>query len=93
MVLYIYLGISLLTMILFLLTNVSSIHIAKSKIKNLSDKQNKDKAGLIIAYLKLIIISFIPLVNIFFLFLMLFFGNEISKKANVIIDEAIEKSK
>jgi hypothetical protein len=93
MILYIYLGISILTLVLFLLTNSSLIHTVKGKIKDLPDKHDKDKVGLIGSYVKLVVISFIPLVNVFFLFLLLFCGNEINKRTNKMVDEAIEKSK
>ncbi|HHX71284.1 MAG TPA: hypothetical protein GX708_24980 [Gallicola sp.] len=93
MMLYIYLGISILTLIVFLLTSASLIHTAKGKIKDLPKKLDKDKAGLVNAYLKLVIISFIPLVNVFFLLVMLFGSNEINKRANKMIDDANEKLK
>lgn len=91
--LYIYLGISILTFIIFSLTSASLIHVAKSKIKDLPDKYEKDKAGLINSYLKLFIISFIPFVNIFFLFTLIFCGNEINKRTNKMVDEAIKNLK
>jgi hypothetical protein len=91
MILYIYIGISLLTLVVFLLTNASLIHDVKQKLKDLPEKNNKDMAGLINAYLKLAIISFIPLVNVCMLFILLFCGNEINKRANKLVDEAIEK--
>lgn len=93
MILYIYLGVSILTFIVFVLTNASLIHTAKGKIKDLPNKHEKDKAGLVISYLKLFIISFIPIVNVFFLFILLFCGDEINKRTSKIIDAAIEKSK
>ena len=92
MILYIYLGISVLTLIIFILTNLSLIHGVKTKIKDIPDKQNKDVAGLINAYLKLAIISFIPLVNIFMLIIVLFYGDEINKRTNKLVEDAIEKN-
>lgn len=92
MILYIYLGVSILTLVLLLLTNASLIHTAKLKLKDLPDKHGEDKAGVIGVYIKLAVISFIPIVNVFFLFLLLFCGDEINKKANKIIDGAVEKS-
>ena len=93
MLLYIYLGVSILTFIVFLLTNASLIHAVKGKIKDLPDEHRKDKAGLVNSYLKLFIISFIPLVNVFFLFILLFCGDEINKRTNKLVEAAIEKSK
>jgi hypothetical protein len=92
MIFYIYLGVSILTLTIMILTNLSLIHNVKEKTKDIPDKRKKDRAGLVNAFLKIAVISFIPLVNLFFLLLMIFYGEEINKNTNKMIDEAIKKS-
>ena len=91
MILKIYLVVSVLTFIVFLLTNLSLKNTIEHKTKKILEKSNKDIAGTINAYLKLFIICFTPLVNLFFLFIVLFCGNEIKKRVDKITDDIIEK--
>lgn len=91
MILYIYLGISMLAFILLLLKNISLVHNAKLKLKDFEEVNDKDIAGSISSYLKLAVICFIPLINIVMLFIVLFCENELNKRADKLIDEAINK--
>ena len=92
MILYIYLGISLVTLILLILTNLSGVHNIKRKYGDkLPKDQNQDIAGIILSWIKLIFISFIPLYNILMLLLLIFKPELFSDKAEEVIKNAIEK--
>ena len=91
MIFKIYILISVLTLAMILITNASILHSSKSKLKDKIDINEKDRAGILIAYLKIAIISFIPFVNIFLLFILVFFNGEIDKRVDKLIDESVSK--
>ena len=84
-----YLVISSVTFILYLLKDVSLTCLAKEKC-NTGKNVNKDITGILFAYLKLLVISFIPIFNILFLIVILFMEDKLNKEANRIINEAIK---
>lgn len=88
MLLKIYLGISVLTLILFALQNLSGINRVKNKYGDELDKfeENKDITGTIMAWLKMAIVSFIPLYNILMLIILIFFTSKLTEK----IDENVK---
>ena len=89
MLLYIYLGISIITFLLFVLTNISIIHMAKVKYGSKIPKDNKpDVAGEVLSYIKIAVICFIPLVNMFFLFIILFMNDRVSQRSKDILEKA-----
>ncbi|MCD7996486.1 MAG: hypothetical protein LUH21_04550 [Clostridiales bacterium] len=89
MIFKIYLVISSVTFILYLLKDVSLTRLAKEKC-NTGKNVNKDITGILFAYLKLLVISFIPIFNILFLIVILFMEDKLNKEANRIINEAIK---
>jgi len=83
-ILYIYLGISILTFIMWTLENISAIHRAKSI---LTKKGKSDIAGTIGSFIKLIIMSFIPVFNLILLIALMFAGDKIDNEVNKMINE------
>lgn len=95
MLLKIYLIISILTLILFALQNLSGINRVKNRYGDELDKFDgkKDIAGTVMAWLKMAIISFIPLYNIFMLVILVFCSSKINEKADEIVKNAVEKAR
>lgn len=95
MLLKIYLGISVLTLILFALQNLSGINRVKNKYGDELDKfeENKDITGTIMAWLKMAIVSFIPLYNILMLIILIFFTSKLTEKIDENVKNAVEKAR
>ena len=89
MLLKIYLGISILTFVMYILTNMSLANRTKAKYGDKLKKKNKKKdvPGVILSYTKIIIQCFLPLWNIVLLFVIIFCSSKVTKAA----DEAVEK--
>lgn len=83
MLLKIYLVISIITLIIFILSTRSLENQASNKygdkFKQLDKINKKDVAGKVFAWLQILIISFLPVVNIAFLFVIIFKYDEIRK--------------
>lgn len=95
MLLKIYLGISVLTLILFALQNLSGINRVKNKYGDELDKfeENKDITGTIMAWLKMAIVSFIPLYNILMFIILIFFTSKLTEKIDENVKNAVEKAR
>lgn len=80
MLLKIYLGISVLTFVLYTLINFSLQNKIKRKYTD-KMKENKNKKkdvfGVIFSWLRLVIMSFIPIYNILLLIVIIFKSDEI----------------
>ena len=55
------------------------------------ETKKKDIAGIVLGWLKAVIISFIPIYNIILLIVMLFFGNKIEEKSDEMVKSALTK--
>lgn len=76
----IYLGISILTFVLYTLQNFSLQNKIKRKYANkIKEKLNKKKdiSGIIFSWLRLVVLSFIPIYNILLLLILIFKSDEI----------------
>ncbi len=96
MLLKIYLSISILTLICMILTNFSLVNRIKNKYGDEIDAKSKetkkkDIAGTILSWLKVVIMSFIPLYNIVLLVVVLFFMNKVEEKSDEVVKSALEK--
>ena len=96
MLLKIYLGISIITLICMILTNFSLVNKMKNKYGDeidakLKKTKQKDIAGTILSWLKTVIMSFIPLYNIVLLIVILFFMNKVEEKSDEMEKSALEK--
>ena len=96
MLLKIYLGISIITLICMILTNFSLVNKMKNKYGDeidakLKKTKQKDIAGTILSWLKTVIMSFIPLYNIVLLIVILFFMNKVEEKSDEMVKSALEK--
>lgn len=96
MLLKIYLGISIITFILIVLNKFSIVNRMKNKYGKEIDAKSKetkkkDIAGIVLGWLKAVIMSFIPIYNIILLIVMLFFGNKIEEKSNEMVKSALAK--
>lgn len=96
MLLKIYLGISIITFILIVLNKFSIVNRMKNKYGKEIDAKSKetkkkDIAGIVLGWLKAVIISFIPIYNIILLIVMLFFGNKIEEKSDEMVKSALTK--
>ena len=96
MLLKIYLGISIITFILIVLNNFSIVNRMKNKYGKEIDAKSKetkkkDIAGIVLGWLKAVIMSFIPIYNIILLIVMLFFGNKIEEKSDEMVKSAPAK--
>lgn len=93
MLLNIYLGISCITLVLFILHNLSGINRAKHRLKdeNLYSVKHNDFAGVLLSWIKMVIISFIPIYNILMLIVLLFCSNEVTRRTDDIIDKALKR--
>lgn len=96
MLLKIYLGISIITFILMVLNNFSIVNRMKNKYGKEIDAKSKetkkkDIAGIVLGWLKAVIMSFIPIYNIILLIVMLFFGNKIEEKSDEMVKSALAK--
>ena len=95
MLLKIYLGISVLVFVLFVLQNLSGVNRAKNKYGDELSKygKQKDVAGSILSWLKLVIISFIPIYHILMLIVLVFYTSKINEKSDELVKSAIEKAR
>lgn len=98
MLLKIYLCISILTLISMILINFSLVNRVKNKYGDEIDAKSKktkkkDVAGTILLFLKLVIMSFIPMYNIVLLVLILFFMDKIEQKEDEMIKSALQEEK
>ena len=96
MLLKIYLCISILTLICMILTNFSLVNRTKNKYGDEIDAKSKetkkkDIAGTILSWMKVVIMSFIPLYNIVLLVVVLFFMNRVEEKSDEMVKSALEK--
>jgi uncharacterized membrane protein YjgN (DUF898 family) len=95
MIFKIYLGVSILTLAILVLHNLSGINQAKHKykeeLKMIAFKS--DTSGVILSWLKIFIYSFIPVMNVAMLFIFVFFGNKIQAQVQGKLDKAIEQRK
>ena len=94
MLLKIYLGISILTLICYILTNFSTIQRVKNKYKEKLDtiETKTDLAGTILSWLKIVIISFIPIYHILMLIVIVFMGDKITARSDEIIENAFSNA-
>ena len=94
MLIKIYLGISILTLICYILTNLSAIQRVKNKYKEKLDtvEAKSDLAGSILAWLKIAIISFIPIYHILMLVVIIFMGDKITKRSDEIVENALRNA-
>ena len=90
----IYLGISILTLICYILTNLSTIQRVKNKYKEKLEivETKSDLAGSILAWLKITIISFIPIYHILMLIVIIFMGDKITKRSDEIVENALRNA-
>lgn len=91
MLLKVYLSISVLTLICYVLTNFSTMQRVKNKYKEKLDtiETKTDLAGSILAWLKIAIISFIPIYHILMLIVIIFMGDKITKRSDEIVGNAL----
>lgn len=92
MLLKIYLGISMLTLVLYTLTNFSLQNRMKRKYADkIKEKlnQKKDISGIIFSWLRLVVLSFIPIYNILLLFVLIFKSDEIMLQGEEKVKEAL----
>ena len=92
MLLKIYLGISVLTLVLYTLLNFSLQNKMKRKYADkINEKKNKKKdiSGVVFSWLRLVIMSFIPIYNILLLFVLIFKSDEIMLQGEEKIKEAL----
>lgn len=94
MLLKIYLGISILTLICYVLTNFSTIQRVKNKYKEKPDtiETKTDLAGSILLWLKIVIISFIPIYHILMLIVIVFMGDKITIRSDKIVENALRNA-
>ena len=94
MLLKVYLSISVLTLICYILTNLSAIQRVKNKYKEkLETVETKyDLAGSILVWLKITIISFIPIYHILMLIVIIFMGDKITKRSDEIVENALRNA-
>lgn len=95
MLLKIYLGISVLVFVLFVLQNLSGFKRAKNKYGDELSRYvgQKDVAGFILSWLKIVIISFIPIYHILILIVLVFCTSKTNEKLDELVKSAIEKEK
>ena len=94
MIFYIYLVISLLTAVLLMLMNISTLHTIKEKYKDqLPSGYKTDVAGNTSAYIKIIILGFIPIYNMFMLLMLIFKSNIFFDRAEEMIKEKLRLRK
>lgn len=94
MLLKIYLGISILTLVLYVLTNFSLQNRMKRKYADkIKEKLNKKKdiSGIIFSWLRLVILSFIPIYNILLLLILIFKSDEVMFQGEKQVKEALYK--
>lgn len=92
MLLKIYLGISILTFILYTLQNFSLQNKMKRKYANkIKEKLNKKKdiSGIIFSWLRLAILSLVPIYNILLLLILIFKSDEIMIEGEKQVKEAL----
>lgn len=90
----VYLLISIIVLVLFVLHNLSGINRSQHKMKGKEiNKENtyKDKAGTILVWMKMMVVSFIPIYHILMLIILLFFSSKIIEKTDKIVEETIKK--
>lgn len=92
MLLKIYLGISVLTLVLYTLVNFSLQNKMKRKYADkINEKKNKKKdiSGVVFSWLRLVIMSFIPIYNMLLLFVLIFKSDEIMFQGEEKVKEAL----
>ena len=92
MLLKIYLGISVLTFVLYTLINFSLQNKMKRKYADkMKENKNKKKdiSGVVFSWLRLVIMSFIPIYNILLLFVLIFKSDEILLQGEEKVKEAL----
>lgn len=94
MLLKIYLGISILTLICYVLANFSTMQRVRNKYKEQLDtiETKTDLAGIILSWLKIVIISFIPIYHILMLIVIVFMGDKITARSDEIIENALRNA-
>lgn len=76
MIIEVYLGISILAFILCMLKACS----LTKRMENEGEKGKGDTAGAVLVVIKLIVFCFLPILNVFIIYAILFCGNEIGTK-------------
>lgn len=94
MLLKIYLGISILTLICSVLTNFSTMQRVRNKYKEKLDtiETKTDLVGSILSWLKIVIISFIPIYHILMLIVIVFMGDKITTRSDEIVENALRNA-
>ena len=95
MLLKIYLGISIITLICSVLANLSILNRAINKygeqIEASAKKvKKKDRAGMILAWLKIVVASFLPVINVIVLLAIIFAVDKIAKQSDEYIEAALK---
>lgn len=84
MLLELYLGISIITLIVFILTIKSlenqAINKYEDRFKQVDKMHKKDAAGQILSCLQMLIVSFVPILNIMLLLVIIFNYSDLRKK-------------
>jgi hypothetical protein len=96
MLLKIYLGISFLTLIcmvlyIFSLENKISNKYGKQFAEKAKETTKKDIPGAILAWLKILITSFIPIFNVFILIIIIFFEKNIYEQTDEIVEKTLKE--
>ena len=97
MLLKIYLGVSIITFICLVLTNLSILNRAINKYgdkieQNAKQIKKKDRAGLVLVWLKILIASFIPVINIVMLLTVIFVVDKVVKKSDEYVEQALKEN-
>lgn len=97
MLLKIYLIISVVTLICVILANLSMVNRAMNKygdqIEEYKQEGKKDIPGIILAFLKVVIIAFIPIVNVLMLLRVIFLWDKVVAKCDANVENALEEAK
>lgn len=84
MLLELYLGISIITLIVFILTIKSlenqAINKYEDRFKQVDKMHKKDAAGQILSCLQMLIVSFVPILNIMLLLVVIFNYSDLRKE-------------
>lgn len=97
MLLKTYLIISLITFITLFLANISIMNRAVNKYGDQIEQASKrvakkDRAGTLLAWLKILIVSFIPVLNIIFLLIIVLATDSIFKKSDEYVEQALKEN-
>lgn len=91
MIIKIYLIISILTLIMLILQSSSEINRVKNKYGDKLDEfEKKDIVGTILSWIKMMIISFIPIYHIFMIVGFVFFTSKITERTDEIVKTAMK---